>query len=325
MDQWTGRTSSSAAIERERQPEQWLGQQPPQSTTTSQNTPRTNVAAVASLRGTPVTMDHLRRSLIELGGGEALAEVVLDLGLRRRLQQRGESISDEQIREERRIFTSSAATDPNDAERILQRVRREQNLGDHRFGRLLWRNAALRMLVREKIVVPDAAVRQAYDYEYGPRYNARLIVVDSLGEASRIVNRARAGESFIDLAIRHSTDASRAAGGLVPPIRPTDTTWPGAIREQIVAMQVGQFSDPIILGQSFAILKLEEHIPAQNVRYEDVEPQLQQRARLGIERMHTQRLAREIVLEADRDLTIMERALKVSWDQQKKAMWGGEE
>ncbi len=260
--------------------------------------------------------------MIELAGGEAIAEVVIDLGLRRRLQQRGETVTDDHVRRERAIFTSAVAADPNDAVRLLHRVRRAQKLGDHRYGQLLWRNAAMRLLVSDQVQVSDAAVRKVYDYEYGPKYRIRLIVVDSMGEASGIVNRARSGASFVDLAVRKSTDESRAQGGLQDLISPHDTTWPAAIREQVATMQVGDVSDAVVLDQGFGIVKLEEQQTAQQVRYEDVEAQLRQRTRLGIERMYMQRLAREIVIEADRDLTIMDRALMHSWEIQKKAMWG---
>ncbi len=61
--------------------------------------------------------------MVELSGGEALAEYVVDVNLSRRLQQRGLRVDDQMVRAERAIFTASVSSDPNEAERLLQHVR----------------------------------------------------------------------------------------------------------------------------------------------------------------------------------------------------------
>ena len=48
---------------------------------------------------------------------------------------------------------------------------------------MLWRNAALRTLVQDQVEVPDALVRKAYNFQFGPRYHVRLILVEALAEA----------------------------------------------------------------------------------------------------------------------------------------------
>jgi len=271
--------------------------------------------AVGFMHGRPINWEDLRSSMMELIGGRALAEYVLDSGLKRRLKQRGLIVDEELIDGERTLFTASVSPDLNEAERLLVQVRREQKLGDLRFQRLLERNAGLRLLVQNHVQVVPSVVRKAYDYQYGPRYQARLIVVASLDQASNIVQRARGGDSFIQLVDQYSTDASRHQEGLLSPIRPSDTTWPVAIRSTIVQMAPNQISDPILLDHGFGVLKLEEHLEAQKVSFEDVKERLAQRARLGIERMHMQRLARELLREAD--LTITDSALSKSWAEHK--------
>ena len=272
------------------------------------------------LHGVSIRWDDLRPIMVELSGGEALAEYVVDVNLSRRLQQRGLRVDDQMVRAERAIFTASVSSDPNEAERLLQHVRVEQKLGEKRFERLLRRNAGLRLLVQDEVDVPPSIVQKAYDYEHGPRHEARLIVVEALNKAADVVRRARAGESFAELATLHSTDDSRAAGGQLDPIRTGDTTWPQAVRAAVSQLEPGQVSDPILLEGSFAVLKLQRRIEAHPVPFDQVEADLTRRARRGVERTHMQRLARQFLRDAQ--LILTDSALSKSWQRRKALMLG---
>jgi parvulin-like peptidyl-prolyl isomerase len=277
---------------------------------------------LASLRARAVTWQDLGPSLLELAGGKALAEHLIDEELRDRLRSRNLSVDPAQLRSERNLFTEAVSTDPQEAARLMTAVQREQRLGEHRLRKLMWRNAALRMLVQDQVEVPDAVIRKAYDYEYGTSCRVRLIVVDSLDKASRVIQRAKAGESFSDLAVRHSTDPSRAQGGLLDPIRPGDTSWPAAVRNAVAGKNEGAITDPVVLPSGYGIMKIEQLLAGQDVAYEAVKDALHERARRGVERMQMHRLAREILAEADSVLIISDPALRKSWLRQRKLMLG---
>ncbi len=168
--------------------------------------------------------------------------------------------------------------------------------------------------------MPPSIVQKAYDYEHGPRHEARLIVVEALNKAADVVRRARAGESFAELATLHSTDDSRAAGGQLDPIRTGDTTWPQAVRAAVSQLEPGQVSDPILLEGSFAVLKLQRRIEAHPVPFDQVEADLTRRARRGVERTHMQRLARQFLRDAQ--LILTDSALSKSWQRRKALMLG---
>lgn len=274
------------------------------------------------LDGRPIGWDELRPTLVELSGGEALAEFILDRGLEVRLQQRGMIISEDQIRVERGLFTTAVADDPNEAERLLQLVRRQRKLGELRFSGMLWRNAALRTLVQDQVEVPDALVRKAYNFQFGPRYHVRLILVEALAEASKLKRRVAEGESFIDLAVEHSIDRSRAQGGLLDPIRPSDTSYPQVLRKVLGRMSLGQVSDPILLDRGFAVVKLERLEQAKGTPFEAVEERLRREARLSVEQLHMERTAREIVQEMSGHLIVLDSGLSKSWRIRRAEMLG---
>jgi foldase protein PrsA len=203
-----------------------------------------------------------------------LIETVMDRSLEQRLAERGLKVGEQDIQAEERILSETLSRDADQATRLLRELRNRRGLGDWRYAKLLWRNAAMRALVQPEVVVNDATLQQAYEIRYGPRYEARLIVANQAGEANAIVRRARDGAVFSDLAVQHSTDSSKANGGRIDPINPADPSWPEGVRDAIVKLQPGEVSDPILMDNGYAILRLERKIDAQPVRFDDVRDQL---------------------------------------------------
>ena len=186
-----------------------------------------------------------------------------------------------------------------------------------RFGRLLARNAALRLLIQEQVQVTDVALQQAHSLRYGSRYEARLIVVDSLAAAAKLVHEANAGRSFVELVMEHSADSSRANGGLIGPISLADPSYPKAIRQTLARLKPGDVSQSVALERGFAILKLERKSEAQQVPFDDVKKALTDQVRRQAERLLMERLARTLLDEAK--LVVRDPALRTSWDQHKDA------
>jgi parvulin-like peptidyl-prolyl isomerase len=277
---------------------------------------------VVYIDGRPLGSDQLLEPLIEASGGQVLAELVLESQVARELNARGLQIAPERVAAERDQLRQALDPDPNEAERLLARLRERRGLGDTRFHRLLSRNAALRLLVQDEVEVSDAAVREAYELRYGPRYEARLIVTADVATAGQVIQRARAGESFIDLAIAHSSDVSRAQGGLLAPISPADPTYPASIRSALTQLQPGEISEPITIENGLAVLKLERKIDGEAVQFDDVKEALGREVRRQVEQMHMQRLARMLLERAD--VLILDAGLDQSWNDQKDRMLGQE-
>lgn len=266
---------------------------------------------VAYLGGEPIRWADLQESLLEAAGGEVLTDLVLDRLIQGELARRGLTITPAMAAHEREVLTQSLNDDQPRAEQLLADLRRRRGLGDARFNRLLQRNAALRLLVQDEVAVSDAAVDQAYQLRYGPRVEARLIVTDSFQRAADLVHRAREGESFIDLAIAHSTDSSRAQGGLISPFSLADPSMPKAVRTALSALDPGEVSDTVALDDGFAVLRLERVTEPLPVAMEDVRDELTQAVRLRVEQMLMQRQVRAMLSEVD--LVILDPILDSSW------------
>ncbi len=293
-----------------------------QSNAATGDSPTTRV--LAYLDGRPIGHNDLQASLYEASGGQVLAETILDRRIDLRLTQRGLSLTPARIEAEKTAMLKSL--DPNNddqAVRLLRELRRRRGLGDLRFGQLLRRNAAMRLLVQDEVQITDNELNQAYAIEYGPRYEVRLITVENLSMASQISRRARGegvpAESFIEMAVRSSTDPSRVQGGLLAPVSPADGTWPDGIRKAVEQLEEGRVSDPIAIEKGFAVIKLERKIPARPMPLETVRADLTARVRRNTERVLMQRLARTMLNEVE--LIVTDRTLRESWAQQKELMF----
>ena len=272
---------------------------------------------LAYVNGKTITWANLQTSLLESNGGRMLAELILNDTLQDELASHNLSLTQEQIAFERKILTDALNPDPNQAERMLEKLRANRGLGENRFTQFLWRKAALRLLIHSNVEINPVAVRQAYEYEYGPRYEARLIVVDHLPLASQIIRQARSGEDdFVQLVLEHSTDKSRAQGGLLDPISPADATYPTIMRQTVANLQVTGVSDPLALERGFAILKLERKIDAQPIRFDDVKDQLTLGVRRRVQRLSMAQKERTLIRQAK--IIIVDRALNQSWNQYKE-------
>ena len=104
--------------------------------------------------------------------------------------------------------------------------------------------------------------------------------------ASQVSARARAGADFDELARTYSSDAAtREQGGLLAPMRPGEL--PAEVDSVLLAMDPGDVSQPVRLGDAWLVLKLVERGPSQLPEYEKARPQLQ--TRVYAEKMDTAR------------------------------------
>lgn len=287
--------------------------------------------AVAVYDGGAVALADLKTALFEAAGGQILDEWLLDRLVQRRLAERGlaGAVDDAAIARERAILlrTLTPATpatpapgaaaphavspDTDQAARILEQLRQRRGLGRTRFDSLLHRNAGLRRLVADQVVVTEIALEQAFQLQHGQRYVARLITTADFHDAVAVVRAAREGASFVDLAIDRSTDVSRQQGGRLEPISAADASYPLAIRAALARMEPGQVSDPIALDKGFAVLLLERKVPADAVQLDAVRDALVERVRLQAEATLMQQLARELLAGAE--VLVLDPALQKSW------------
>ncbi|MBN34950.1 MAG: peptidylprolyl isomerase [Rhodospirillaceae bacterium] len=123
----------------------------------------------------------------------------------------------------------------------------------------------------------DEAVRETYDTwiaeleaeELGEEVWARHILVSSEEDAAAIVERARAGEDFAELAKELSIGPSGVDGGDLGWFRPGDMV--PEFEEGAYALQAGEVSNPVQSAFGWHVIKMEERRPIAPPSFEEVE------------------------------------------------------
>lgn len=277
----------------------------------------------ATVDGAAVYAADLSAMLAEAAGGQALEELVLDRRLEAEARRAGVTVTEEQIRAERELLLdaltgATIARDEDDAARLLERVRSARGLGPKRFAALLRRNALLRSLVAPQVAVTPSALEQARRLRYGERYRVRLIVTTTAREAMDVLKELEQGESFSVVAARRSTDVSAARGGVLDPISPADPEYPAAVRSALRDLTPGKPSMPIALDASYAILMLDEIIPATTPpNTAQAEEALARDVRIQHERLLMNQLARRLLSEAN--VRVVDPSLDWSWQRREQA------
>src|SRR5690606_9997191 len=138
---------------------------------------------------------------------EALYELALDRRIAEELAAANITISPDDVAAERKALLESLSDDPNIAIRLLDELRDRQNLGRTRFEALLRRNAGLRALVRDQVRITEDALRTMHELIYGPKRQARIMVLPDLAAAQAAINLVNTGVSFADAAVELSIDS----------------------------------------------------------------------------------------------------------------------
>jgi len=244
-----------------------------------------------------VTIAEIEPQLLEAVGGRIVRERVLDARLARAAAREGIEIDADDLQRERSLLTATLAEDPDRAERLLDELRRNRGLGPIRFEALLRRTALLRRLVAEEVEITDAALEGAHDLAHGPRRVARIVVVEDLRAASDARRSLDAGTPFATVAVERSLDASADRGGLLAPVSRLDPSWPVAFRRAVFDAEIGRVSEPVRIDARTLLILVEAERPGTGVSLDAARDDAEAAARLAIERLLMDRLARRLVPE----------------------------
>lgn len=281
----------------------------------------------AIVNGVSISWDDLRPPMVEAAGAAALEEAALDALLGQELASRGVRWTDLDIERERTLLLEQLregaprrpmrANESEDdfAARLLAELRAARGLGPVRFEGYLRRNAALRLLVADRVALSDATIRQAYSLRYGARVGARIIVVPSLERALEAGQRLDAGEPFPEVAALLSTDESASRGGLLEPLNLSDPSYPPALRTALGALREGEWSNPVALDDGFVIVLRggEAPTPSSAPTLDAARESLVAETRSRQERILMGEKARELLTGAR--MTIFDAPLQRAWRQ----------
>lgn len=215
---------------------------------------------VAVVNGQKITRTDLARECIRRFGKEVLQSevnkhLILDECRKSKIRITNEDVEAEVAR------VAGQFSLPLD--RWYAMLRDERGITPTQYKRdIVWPTLALRKLAAGQLTISQDDLQRAYDAEYGPKVQVRMISTSSRSKAQKLHADAMARpDQFDRLAKDNSEDEnSAAARGLIPPIRmhgPNPT-----LEKTAFSLQEGQVSPVINVANQYVILKCERQIPA---------------------------------------------------------------
>lgn len=266
---------------------------------------------IAVVDGKPITRDRIVELLLRGHGVGVLEQVIVLEAARRETNARGLTVTSTDVSDEydlalRRLLSplpagEDAPLDRTAGERLLDRILSSRNISRAEYMMGMRRNAHLRKIVEHEMHFTDEQLEAEFECAYGERVKVRHIQVATLAEADRLAKRLDNGdEDFAELARGYSANPNTApAGGLLRIFSREDEDVPALMRRTAFALQPGEHSVPLRVGEWFHILEVEERYPPGDIAFHQVRGDLKERLRRRLTEPAMQQLHRTLLQQAE--------------------------
>jgi parvulin-like peptidyl-prolyl isomerase len=228
------------------------------------NIPQADVgpAVVATVNGQPISLGELAQQCIARHGEELLENMVNRTLLLQACQARNIEITKKDVDDEiARTATKFGLTVPM----FLKLLQEERNIApEHYATDIVWHMLSLRALSKEAIMVSPQELDHAFQREFGPKVQVRMIACKDMQKLTQLHQQAVADpDMFKTLARDHSEDpASASVEGLLPPIR--KNMGDDEIEKVSFKLQPGEISNIFQIGEFCITLQCVRHFPPAN-------------------------------------------------------------
>ncbi len=234
---------------------------------------------MATINGQPIYMADIREILLYSYGVPIAEQLIANELVRQECQRLKVSVSDKDVAaaNDKALEQMFPTLDPPQRAKGLEETLVRKNVTRKQWDFTMRRNAQLAKLAEPFIKITEDDIQQAFGNAYDRKVVVRHIQLASLAEAQDVLDRLQKGADFLQLLKEKTKNPVTVAnGGWLAPISQR-SQCPPAIKDTALAMtKVGQISPVVQAGEVFHILKLEQIIPPQNVRIDDVREKLRQ-------------------------------------------------
>lgn len=235
---------------------------PASSSKTLADNPNAGPAVVATVNGTPISLSELAVQCRSRFGTDVLEDLVNKTLILQACQAQKITVTQKDIDDE---IGRTASKFNLSTTMYLKLIEDERNISPEQYASdVIWPMIALRGLSRDKIKVTPQEIDQAFQSEFGPKVQVRMIASKDPQKIAKLRQEALANPaSFKTLAKDHSEDqASASVEGLLPPIR----RFIGDDELEAIAfgLQPDQISKVFAAGEINVVLQCVKHLPASN-------------------------------------------------------------
>lgn len=272
---------------------------------------------VAIVNGAAIDRGQLLAILLDSRGLATLQQIILEEVAVQEARRQGVSVTAADIDREYDLTLQANRFNGHDPDKLTP-ARREKIIDDWcrkngvtraELAIAMHRQAHLRPLAERRVSITEAMVKQEYDRVHGEKAVVRHVQLAAPRFYPQFKDRIDQGESFEVLVTKFSQNAlSREQAGLLPPFSASDETVPAVFVKAALAMQPGEVSNLIEAEGSFHVLKLEQRIPADEAKFDDVRGALEKNLRARLVAQEMEALAERLLLAAQ--LQIKDKVLR---------------
>jgi foldase protein PrsA len=286
----------------------WPGREPgpaptPPAAAETSEAPPADAGVMAYVNGEPVPMSLLHEMLVKGPGPKFARELVRHEMVRQAAERKGVSVSDADLKAEHEWFLEVAfpsIPEPDQRERALGQLLAGREVSREQWDMSIRTAALLRKLAEPLIEVTDEEVREEFGRQYGRQVVVRHIQLANLREAQRVKDMTEQ-VGFEQLAKTYSLHPTGKEGGLLDPIGASTKLPPAmeGIRQVALSLKtVGEISDPVQVGTTFHLLKLEQVIEPKEAKFENVADELRETLRQRKIRLAQKEILERLIREA---------------------------
>lgn len=259
-----GSAASTAAQDEASSTQNRTGKVPATTASATRNIQRADLgpAVVATVNGQPISLVELAQQCIAKHGEELLENMVNRTLLLQACQARNIEITKKDVDDE---IARTAAKFGLSVPAFLKLLQDERNIAPEFYATdIVWHMLSLRALSKESIKVSPQEIDLAFQREFGPKVQVRMIACRDQQKIANLHQQAVANpDLFKTLARDHSEDpASASVEGLLPPIR--KNSGDDEIERVSFSLQPGQISKVFSIGELYITLQCVRHFPPAN-------------------------------------------------------------
>ena len=260
---------SSRARRPDAEPRRSAGKSPPAAAQTGKRPttpgPIRDEAAqvVAVVNGVEITREHLANECIRRFGEQVLESEVNKRLILAECKKRDIKVTAGDIEAEVERMAGKFGLPKA---RWLAMLKDERNISATQYRRdIVWPTLALRRLAAGQLTIADEELARAYESEYGPMVQTRMIALRDPAKAKRMHEQlVKHPEQFDKLAKDHSEDEnSAAARGLIPPVR--RHVGDPNVERAVFALKEGEVSPIVKVAGQHLIFRCERHLASREL------------------------------------------------------------
>ena len=231
--------------------------------------PEQKMRVMAVVNTQQITREDLARECLLHHGKDVLESLMNKHLIAEHCKLRNIVITNKEVEEE---IDRMAARFGMPADQWLNLLKEERSITPGQYAKdIVWPTVALRKLADARLQVTPQDLQQAYETQFGPGVQARVIVANDPQQAAELRAEAlKNPEEFGNIAKEKSVDAgSASAKGMIQPVR--KHLGDPMIEQVAFALREGEISEVFKVQNQFAILKCEALIQARPVPMADVQ------------------------------------------------------